>query len=127
LRIDSEKVTAAGVANLAGLTKLEKLTVLRAPGFNGDALAALDGMKNLRELELIYTSALDKAGGVHVGKLTGLKKLRLGATTPEALAGIAGLKGLEDLDLNYSFVGDDGAQHLAGLTGLKYLNLYAPR
>jgi internalin A len=127
LRVDGEKITAAGLAHLAALTKLQMLTITRSQGANGEALAALTGMKDLQELALIYTPAIDKAGGAHVGKLTSLKRLRFGTATADGLAGITGLTGLEDLDLNYSNIGDDGMNHLAGLTGLKYLNLYATR
>ncbi len=127
LRVDGDKVTAAGLAHLAALTKLQKLTATRSQGANGDGLAFLDGMKDLQELELIYTPAIDRAGGAHVGKLTNLKRLRFGTATADGLAGIAGLKGLEDLDLNYSNTTDEGVKHLAGLTGLKTLNLYATR
>lgn len=127
LRVEGEKVTEAGVAHLAGLTKVQKLTVLRGAGFKGDALAALGGMTELQELELIYTPTVDKAGGAQVGKLKTLRKLRFGSTTADGLAGIAGLDRLEDLDLNYSGATDEGMKHLGGLISLKSLNLYATR
>jgi uncharacterized protein (DUF1330 family) len=84
-------------------------------------------MSELRELELIYTPALDKAGGKQIGKLTGLKKLRLGHVENGALEGLAGLTGLEELDLNYSSVGDADLKNVTGLTGLKRLDVQHTR
>ncbi len=127
LRIDGEKVTAAGVANLAGLTKLQKLTVFKCGGFKGEALAALDGMQDLTDLELIYAPSIDKDGSAHIGKLTKLKRLRFGGVSAEGLSGLTGLTGLEQLTLLYSGVGDGDLKYVAKLTGLKELSLYATR
>lgn len=127
LRIDGEKVTAAGVASLANCTKLQKLVVFKCPGMKGDALAALAGMKELKELEFIYGPSIDKAGSVHVGKLTGLKKVRFNGVGPDGMSGITGLNNLEGLDLTYSDANDSHLKDIGKLTGLKELSLYATR
>lgn len=123
LRIDSRNVKAAGVANLAPLVKLQKLTVMSSPGFTGEALAALSGMTELKELDLIYTPWLDKTGSLHLGKLKNLKRLRLSGAADGGLEGLAGLTALESLDMNYARVKDADLQPLSGLKNLQYLDI----
>jgi Leucine-rich repeat (LRR) protein len=123
LDLEGPKVTPAGLASLAALKKLQKLTVLSCDAINGDGMAPLKELTELQSLEFVYCGPLNAKATAHLQGLTKLKRLRFDSVENEALQGIAGLKNLEDLQLFYTTVGDAGLKHLSGLTGLRSLNL----
>jgi Leucine rich repeat/Leucine Rich repeat len=116
-------VTDAGVAHLAGLTKLR---VLNLSGTDvGDAgLSHLSRLTNLRELRLSATS-VTSGGLAHLRGLTNLQMIDLSGTsiTDAGLVHLSGLKGLRVLDLSNTRITDAGLVYLEGLTGLQTLDL----
>jgi hypothetical protein len=116
-------VTDAGVAHLAGLTKLR---VLNLSGTDvGDAgLSHLSCLTNLRELRLSATSVTGD-GLAHLRGLTNLRVLDLSGTsiTDAGLVYLEGLTGLQTLDLSDTRISKSAAVHLKKLTGLRSLDL----
>jgi Leucine rich repeat/Leucine Rich repeat len=116
-------VTDAGVAHLAGLTKLR---VLNLSGTDvGDAgLTHLSRLTNLRELRLSATSVTGD-GLAHLSGLKGLRVLDLSNTmlTDAGLVYLKGLTGLQTLDLSDTRISKSAAVHLKKLTGLRSLDL----
>ena len=88
-------------------------------------LAQLQGLTNLRQLDLDSTQVTD-AGLAHLKGLTGLQELYLNKTqvTDVGLAHLQGLTSLQGLWLSDTQVTDAGSVHLQGLTRLKRLNLF---
>ena len=146
LSVGGDALTDAGMAVIATFAELRKLRMRTAGLGQGCGLVGgaeerrgtdrleharfrrqgpgrLEGMGRLARLELVYTPALDKEGGVHLGKLAALKKLRLSSVSEGSLEGLGSLAGLEELDLNYSQVGDGDLKFLGGLAGLKDLDV----
>jgi Leucine-rich repeat (LRR) protein len=87
-------------------------------------LASLEGLSQLRVLNLSYRSITD-AGLAHVEKLGNLRELGLGGTdiTGEGLKHLRGLEHLETLYLEATDIDDASLAHLSGLTNLRYLEL----
>jgi Leucine-rich repeat (LRR) protein len=95
------KVTAAGFANLAGLTKLERLQLRYCMALRGDAVAALKDMTNLKYLQFERCDNLDDDG----------------------LQYLKGLVNVETLHLGLNQVTDAGLAHLSGMTRLQVIYL----
>lgn len=141
------KLTDAGMAQLAGLTKLEnfsfvgtqmtskayarfegftKLTRVshRGSSIDDEGLRQLcDHLPNLESLSLAHAKLTD-VGAPHLAKLTKLKGLEVGAAkaTPQALKHIAKLP-LEYLQLGEGFESGTCVAHLKGLAPLRRLTL----
>src|SRR5262249_55614014 len=95
------KVTVAGFANLAGLTKLERLQLRYCMALRGDAVAALRDMTNLKYLQFERCDNLDDDG----------------------LQYLKGLVNVETLHLGINQVTDAGLAHLSGMTRLQVIYL----
>jgi len=145
----SLSVPYTAVGTLAQIQKLPHLAVLdlTSTDIDNDALAALAGMKTLRDLRLSYGRYTDKgiaalaaltdlerlemvrtrltdAGLKSLAPLTKLKVLRLDYNNISN-AGVAVLPvSLEELSLDTANVTDDVVPVLAALKNLKLLNLY---
>ena len=141
------KLTDAGMAHLAGLTKLENFSFVgtqmtgksyaRFEGFtkltrvshrgsliDDEGLRQLcDHLPNLESLSLAHAKFTD-VGAPHLAKLTKLKGLEVGASkaTPQALTHIAKLP-LEYLQLGEGFESGTCVAHLKGLAPLRRLTL----
>jgi hypothetical protein len=88
-------------------------------------LAHLDGLANLRELDLSGTYITD-AGLVHVKGMRRLRNLDLGGTgiTDAGLVHLSGLTNLVTLDLRDTHVTKAGVVHLKGLINLRSLDVW---
>ena len=80
LRIEASEVTDAGLAHLAGLTGLRRLTLSRNPAVTDAGLAHLGGLTALEALSLRRTY-IRGDGLVHLRRLTRLRTLELDAST----------------------------------------------
>ena len=116
---DNPRVTDAGLANLAGLSRLEYLNLQGTP-ITDAGLAHLADLPSLRRLYLVRTRVTD-AGMHHVGKLKGLTFLTMYNTkvTDRGLEHLVGLSGLRVLNVNGTKVGEDGLRPLESLTELR--------
>jgi len=93
-------VSDAGLRHLAGLVRLEWLSLARASQIKGPGLVHLGGLTRLEDLDLSDT-AVDDASLVH----------------------LAPLKNLQHLDLTGTRVTDAGVKHLLGFRRLVWLDL----
>lgn len=129
LTLDEVKITDAGLAHLAGLTGLKALHVTdQTPGHSiiGDAgIKSLAGLSNLEELLLPSPGATDAAAD-SLAKLEKLRMLNLGATemTDEGVERLAALANLEFLRLGGAKLTDESLRHVAKLTKLRQLLLH---
>jgi Leucine-rich repeat (LRR) protein len=147
------KVSNAGIAHLAGLSRLRglkltgkdgaatvdddgldaiaKLTSLKALALDHlwvseEGLAKLKGLERLEELYLAQTVVGDEALALFT-QFPRLRKLRISQTqiTSKGLSHLSKLDQLEDLDLSENGqLDDEGMAPLAGLKQLKRLNLW---
>jgi len=130
--VPSSPVSDAGLRHLAGLVRLERLTLPRSGNIRGPGLVHLAGLTRLEGLELSY-SAIDDASLVHLGRLTSLRKLNLSyPSAPDKITGaglvhLGRLTRLEVLALNNTGVDDASLVHLAPLTNLQDLHLRGTR
>jgi hypothetical protein len=117
-------ISDAGLANLQGLTQLQKLSLYDNNGISDAGLANLKNAKGLQELDLGITPIGD-AGLEHLADLTKLQFLNLDKTkvTSAGLVHLKGLTQLNDLRLDDTAVDDAGLEHLKGLPKLKKLTL----
>ncbi len=122
-----EKVTDAGLAHVAGLTRL-KVLVIRGRGLTDSGLVHLAGLSRLETLTLNFTPMTD-AGMAHFRGLTRLKSLDLrmnpGIRGP-GLVHLANMTQLEHLALEQTSVDGAGLAHLASLRSLRELILSGP-
>jgi len=87
-------VTDAGIANLAGMTKLKYIGLGTLPNVKGPGLAHLKSLPELRELNLNDTG-LDDAGLKNVSELKQLTSIQLPKKATDA--GLEHIKGLTQL------------------------------
>ncbi|MBI3470411.1 MAG: hypothetical protein HY013_03535 [Candidatus Solibacter usitatus] len=145
LTIGGNSLTAAGLAQLAGLGSLERLGIWGSP-LTGGALAHLSRLRSLRWLllgdaqfpgrDLAYLSELDSlqtlslpfshvdATGLAALAHLPLKDLRLERClriNDAALAQLREVTSLVQLEIHETSVTDAGIAHLAGLTNLEVL------
>jgi hypothetical protein len=151
-RLDAKsvRVTDAGMAHLAGLTKLRSLVIEGTPGLTDAGLAHLAALEQLESLWIEGTMSIEGPGLAHLGglkrleflmldiknhngmdglsKLTGLKKLFLGVAnvTEEASAQLSRLTWLKNLSLGGESGSNSGLAHLKALRNLEALNLHGP-
>lgn len=131
-------ITPAGLAHLAKLPRLEKLSLYSVnadgPGLGDDAIRSLVGLESLRDLSIAQCGTTD-AGAKLLEKLPQLTSLSLGQEgrlTDEALKSVAKLPRLKSLSLA-SYVGTErlgrmqfsatGIRQLKGLKELESLHL----
>ncbi len=122
IRLDSSKITDAGLQHLKVFGKLEHL-YLFGTKITDTGLVHLQGLTNLKLLDLCYTHVTD-AGLVPLKGLTNLEGLYLRYTqiTDAGLVHLKGLTKLKGLDLWNTKITDAGLVHLKGLTKLKGLS-----
>ena len=119
----SETVTNRGVAVIASMPRLRKLTLARMPLIDDQAMQNIAGLSQLTYLNL------DQAGvaGTEFGCLTGLPLTTLDLigtqTEDQAITHLLELKQLINLDLGHTKITDAGASQLEKMTQLKSLNL----
>ncbi len=123
-------VDQAGDGALAALAGLKNLRELKLGGraLGDGGLAHLAGLTRLQALTLADTQITD-AGVARLARLRGLRRLNLWGTrvTGAGLKHLAGLTALRRLELGGTGIGDQGLGHLAGLQRLTYLGLGSTR
>jgi WD40 repeat protein/Leucine-rich repeat (LRR) protein len=117
------RTAVTSLASLAGLTNLEELSLHGTPIVDA-ALQALDGLPNLRKVDLQMTSVTGRGLG-HLAKLPKLAELSVAGSKVSDLFAeeVGALTKLEKLSLARCTFSDEGLKHLAGLTHLKKLDL----
>ncbi|MGV3660116.1 MAG: protein kinase domain-containing protein [Prosthecobacter sp.] len=120
------KVDDKILLGLAGLTKLEDLSLPGAP-ITDEGLVALRGMKSLLYLDLSACKSITGSGLAHLAGAKELGRLVLGhsAVDDTALAHLSGLTRLRDVGLHQTAITDDGIRHLASLKELRSLEIGA--
>ncbi len=117
------RITDAGIAHLAGLTKLESLR-LTGIKLSDAGLAHLANLKQLQTLELSGTRVTSK-GLAGLTQMPQLKSLNLANTDidDDGLRLLGAITSLERLDLRWTDVSDDGLPALIRLSRLRTLLL----
>ncbi len=123
LDLEGTKLTDVGMASLAGLVNLKSLTISDTAVTN-DGLKHLAGIRGLTSLHIDAQGVTD-AALVHVAHLTQLERLKLGAISSDAafeqLAKLTSLKQLEAHVHNASEAGWECLENLVGLESLRIL------
>jgi hypothetical protein len=127
----SKSFTGSGLAKLAGMEKLERLTVAGSLAFDDAGMAAVGKLTRLKEFRT-WHAGQTLEGVKHLKGLTNLKNLTLGqrlaykpptTIADDTLAVLAELKSLETLELQEARLKRESLVQLKALTGLKTLNL----
>ena len=128
LRLDGSTVTDQGLKSLDGLARLESLTLVRSRIGKG-GFAHLAGLKNLQIVNLEGTKVDDHDALASLDGLTALTELNLGGTpmTDAGMSSLWGLSKLQDLNLNRTTISDAGLSQLANVTSLARLSLNGTR
>jgi hypothetical protein len=123
--------SGAGLAHLAELPQLERLTVAGSLAFNDDGMAAVAKLSRLQEFRMWHAGPTQE-GIKHLKELKNLKSLHLGqrltdkppaCPTDETLAVLAELKSLETLQLEEARLSLTALRQLERLPALKQLTL----
>jgi hypothetical protein len=124
LTLQSDRISAAGLPHLRSLGNLRQLN-LRSANLNDTHLAELANLPQLQGLTL--EGSVGDAGLATVGKLAALQALTIDSTrvTHGGLAHLASASQLTNLSLGSHgpLVNDAALGHLAGLSGLVWLNI----
>lgn len=124
LDLSNGAITDAGLLHLANLDALEELILSDVAGVTGSGLAAFAGADKLTRLVLDELPGLTDDGLQGVAKMTQLERLYLPPQTTDAgLAHLVTLQNLCELQLDRSKVTDAGLAHLAKLPNLDDLSL----
>ena len=117
------RATDAELVHVGHLARLERLEI-HGSSLSAAGLAQLKGLTNLSGL-FLRRSRLDDTGLAYLKGLTSLKVLDLSNTSVSdaGLAQLEGLANLEELVLTSTRIGDAGLLHLKGLTNLRILDL----
>jgi hypothetical protein len=123
--------SGAGLAHLAALPSLERLTVAGSLAFNDDGMAAVAKLTGLKEFRTWHAGGTQE-GVKQLRALKGLKSLYLGqrltykppaCPTDETIAVLAEMKSLESLQLDEARLTFAALQQLKQLPALKKLIL----
>ena len=119
---DGSSIDGVALAGLSPLTALNKLTIYKAT--LGSNVAALTELPALRELDL-SDCRLSDAALAAIGRFTDLRQLNLSRVelTDSGLEKLTGLASLDQLDLAGNPVTDAGLDHLRPLKSLRSLLL----
>ncbi len=127
LRLRMGRIWGPGLAELAKLPHLERLSLWGMTGLTDRHLSYLEGLTQLKSLTLWGTDVpLTDASLASIGKLTSLEELHfIRITTKFTDAGVASLKGLKNLrtvGFGTSQIGAEGLGYLAALPNLKAIS-----
>jgi hypothetical protein len=124
---DATEAQLAGLGRLQGLTVLQSLGLTMCARVTDEVLAHVGGLTGLRSLYLSGCERLTDDGLAHLHGLTALQILDLSfcrEVTNTGLAHLRGLTALQALDLGQCAQLDKaGLAHLRGFTALENLNL----
>ena len=126
LRVGNVRQDHSGL-NLAGLSKLEDLSLFLRPkdALRDEDLACLGKLTQLKQLQLgPHDSAISDAGLRYLANLTSLEFLNIGGRriTDRGLQYVANMRKLGHLSITGDFT-DQGLRHLEALERLSALNL----
>ncbi|MEN6423957.1 MAG: hypothetical protein ABFE13_01235 [Phycisphaerales bacterium] len=123
LRIRMGSIRGPGLAELAHLPRLERLSLWGETGLTDRHIQHLEGLTRLKSLTLWGTDyPLTDASLASIGKLTSLEELHfIRIATNFTNAGVAHLRNLKNLKVLElaSPIGDEGVRHLADLPHLQ--------
>jgi hypothetical protein len=132
--LKNKKFNGSGLAHLAELKQLRRLTVAGCP-FNDEGIAAVGKLTQLENFRTWHTYQTE-AGNVHLKSLTNLKSLHLGQrlrhydgtsnahSLSDATLGIlAEMKSLEALILDEAQLSEQALAQLSALPSLKTLEI----
>jgi len=124
LALFNTRVTVGGISQLPARDSLQVLW-LGGTTLTDESLAHLDGLPNLRMLNIGGSPRVTDAGMAHLANLEHLDPLSLSGTavTDRGLAQLGGLTRLRLLTVLEKGVSDAGMQHLSRLTELRSLRL----
>ena len=124
LDLSDNSITDTGLSHLAALSKLSVIE-LADTKITGKALAHLGKMSGLRRLRLTKLPVKDdiprqpfQAHRIATSRTVPYRRFRR-----TGLKHLKNLKKLQTLGLAMTFVGDDGMEHLTGLSDLRHLDL----
>ena len=125
---ETKMITPAGLAHLAELPALEKLSLYEmshdGAGLGNDAMSIVSQIKSLRDLRVSYCSLTD-VGLRALEGMTQLTALNLSHNqlTDVGMKSLAGLTNLQSLDVGDMRITDEGVRQLSQLTELRELSL----
>jgi hypothetical protein len=121
LQLYAKDLSAAGVNQMANLTKLQELLI---SGIPDEELKHVGRLPKLKKLT-IFGKMTNDAGMKHLAGLKDLETLCLWTTAvaDSGLKELAGLPALRELRLPYSMVNDEGCKALTGFQELTQLDL----
>jgi internalin A len=127
LRVKGPQFTDEGLKNVAGLTRLTRLSIPYSPGITDKGLAYLKDLK--LELLSIADDSITDAGLFHLKDMTGMTCLKAGSfggkITDAGLKHLSGMTKLNELWLIKSDVTDAGIlENLQGLTRLEQFRAF---
>ena len=124
LFVQNASITDEGLKPLAGMTKLEDLTLYQLFGITDEGLANLSGMNALTSLSLC-DNRINGSGLQHLSGAKGLTQLNISETDTnnDGLVHLKDHTSLERLDLWLTPIDDEGLKHLEGLKNLTWLSL----
>jgi Leucine-rich repeat (LRR) protein len=127
LRLRMGRIRGPGLAELAGVPTLERLSLWGTTGLTDNHVRYLEGLTRLKSLTLWGTdSPLSDATLASIGKLNSLEELYfIRIMTRFTAAGVAHLKKLSNLrhvSFGFSQIGADGLRHLAALPRLESIH-----
>jgi hypothetical protein len=128
IRLEKKTATDDDFARLSPLTGLRELNASKSHAVGDAGLAAVAGLRRLRELDL-YASCVTDAGLAHVAGMPELEFLHLSDTgvAGPGLVNLVGLQRLRYLKLDETGVGDECIPYLLRLTALERLTLTGTR
>jgi hypothetical protein len=117
-------ITDQGMQELKNLRGVEDLSLYYAEYVTDEGLAAIQGWKNLKRLNLHGSRAGDTALE-HISGIVSLESLNVGSTlmTDVGLERLTRLPNLRELTMGGNELGDAGLQALRQMPGLTYLDL----
>jgi len=117
-------ITDQGMQELKNLPGVEDLSLYYAEYVTDEGLAAIQGWKNLKRLNLHGSRAGDTALE-HISGIVSLESLNVGSTlmTDVGLERLTRLPNLRELTMGGNELGDAGLQALRQMPGLTYLDL----
>lgn len=127
MRLRMGRIRGPGLAELAAIPNLERLSLWGTTGLTDYHVRHLEGLTRLKSLTLWGTdSPLSDAALASIGKLSSLEELYfLRIMTRFTAAGVARLKKLSNLrhvSFGFSQIGADGLRHLAALPRLESIH-----
>jgi len=124
LDVSNAQITGSGLEILVGLPKLRRLAI-GSSGITDDGIAHASGLKQLESLDLSFCKRITNAGLKHLEGLTDLRELNL-YRTQIGDAGLESLKGmhhLRKLNLGRTKITSDGVETIGQLISLEELDL----